>query len=54
MIVETVHIPYTYGDVYKLIPISDIHYDGNHEDSIIANCGTNMTKRLVEKLNKGD
>lgn len=134
MIVETVHIPYKAGDIFKLIPISDIHYDGkgknslcdsnklkkdlaeevddktiiltvgdnfggilpkdvkryrkehdsaegpdildesieglaeifmpyreqiyglsdgNHEDTILANCGTNMTKRLVEKLNNG-
>jgi hypothetical protein len=134
MIVETVNINYKYGDIFKLLPISDIHYDGkgknstcdsvklkrdlaervddktiiltvgdnfggiipsdvkryrkehdsssgsdildesinglyeifypyrekiygladgNHEDSILQHCGTNMTKRLIDKLNDG-
>jgi hypothetical protein len=27
--------------------------DGNHENSILTHCGTNMTQRLVDKLNVG-
>lgn len=133
MLVETINIPYKYGDQFKLLPFSDIHYDGrgknstcdmnkfrndlkkvdektiiigigdwfggiipsdvkryrkahdsaegedildeqvdgmaeelmpyreqiyaigegNHEDSILQHCGTNLIKRLVQKLNDG-
>lgn len=134
MIVRTINIPYKYGESFKLLPISDIHYDGrgknstcdvrkfredlkknvdestmilgigdwfggiipsdvkryrkahdaaegedildesinglaeelfpyreqiyaigdgNHEDSILIHCGTNMIKRLIDKLNTG-
>lgn len=134
MNVETISINYQYGETFKLLPISDIHYDGrgknslcdvaklrkhlkeqvdektiiltvgdnfggiipsdvkryrkahdsadgedildesingltdefmpyreqiygfgdgNHEDSILQHCGTNLTKRLIDKLNNG-
>jgi hypothetical protein len=33
----------------KIIAIGE----GNHEDSILQHCGTNMIKRFVEKLNDG-
>jgi hypothetical protein len=33
MLVNTISIPYKYGDVFKLLPLADIHFDGRGQKS---------------------
>lgn len=50
MRVETINIPYKYGDTFKLLPLSDVHYDGKGRKSI---CDTaKLKKDLAERVDE--
>ena len=51
MIVHTITIPYKYGDTFKLLPLSDLHYDGKGRNSIcdISKLKRNLAEGVDEK-----
>ena len=51
MLVTTIPINYTYGETFKLLPISDIHYDGKGRNSIcdIAKLRKHLKEQVDEK-----
>jgi len=48
MIVNTVNIEYKYGETFKLLPLSDIHYDGKGKNSICDSI--KLKKDLAERV----
>jgi hypothetical protein len=51
MIVSTIAIPYAYGETFKLLPISDIHFDGKGRKSVcdIAKLRKHLREQVDEK-----
>lgn len=51
MLVTTIPIEYKYGETFKLLPISDIHYDGKGRNSIcdIAKLRKHLKEQVDEK-----
>jgi hypothetical protein len=51
MLVATIVIPYHYGDTFKLLPLTDIHYDGKGKNSIcdIGKLRKDLKERVDEK-----
>jgi hypothetical protein len=51
MFAGTIGINYTYGETFKLLPISDIHYDGKGRNSLcdIAKLRKNLKETVDEK-----
>jgi hypothetical protein len=51
MIAQTINIDYKYGEIFKLLPISDIHYDGKGKNSLcdIGKLRKNLKETVDEK-----
>jgi hypothetical protein len=51
MLVQTINIEYKYGDTFKLLPLSDLHYDGRGRNSLcdIQKLRKDLKERVDEK-----
>lgn len=51
MIVRTVEVNYKYGDKFKLLPLSDIHYDGRGRNSLcdVAKLRRDLKEQVDDK-----